>query len=104
LVGARAAGKMAGALIVAPLGGLRLRQAVGLGLALMPMSSVTLLLQHDIARLYPAFGASLGAMFIAAIIVMEVAGPLAVQLGFRLAGETLPEEEPVALAGSSRAT
>ena len=90
LAGARALGKMAGALIVAPLGGLRVRQAVGLGLALMPMSSVTLLLQHDIARLYPPFGASLSAMFLAAIIVMEVAGPLAVQLGLRLAGETLP--------------
>ena len=102
LVLARALGKMAGALIVAPLGGLRVRQAVGLGLALLPMSSVTLLLQHDIARLYPAFGASLSATFIAAIIIMEIAGPLAVQYGLRLAGETLPEEE-VPVAGGARA-
>ena len=102
LVLARALGKMAGALIVAPLGGLRLRQAVGLGLALLPMSSVTLLLQHDIARLYPAFGESLSATFLAAIILMEVAGPLAVQFGLRLAGETLPEE-PAAATGGARA-
>jgi Kef-type K+ transport system membrane component KefB len=102
LAAARVAGKMAGALIVAPLGGLRLRQATGLGLALMPMSSLTLLLQHDIARLYPAFGASLSAIFLAAIIVMEVAGPLAVQFGLRLAGETLPEDEE-AVTGSPRA-
>ncbi|HEX5130709.1 MAG TPA: cation:proton antiporter [Usitatibacter sp.] len=102
LVLARALGKMAGALIVAPLGGLRVRQAVGLGLALLPMSSVTLLLQHDIARIYPAFGESMTAMFLAAIIVMEVAGPIAVQFGLRMAGETLPDE-PAAITGGERA-
>jgi Kef-type K+ transport system membrane component KefB len=103
LVVARGVGKMAGALLVAPLGGLRMRQAVGLGLALMPMSSVTLLLQHDIARLYPAFGDSLAAIFLSGIIIMEVVGPLAVQYGFRLAGETMPEEGPATVSGSSRA-
>ena len=102
LVAARALGKVAGALVVAPMGGLRVRQAVGLGLALLPMSSVTLLLQHDIARIYPAFGASLSATFLAAIIIMEVAGPLAVQFGLRLAGETLPDEE-AAVTGGARA-
>ena len=102
LVGARIFGKMVGVLAVAPLGGLRMRQALGLGLALMPMSSLTLLLQHDIARLFPAFGAELSAIYLAAIIVMEVAGPLAVQLGLRLAGETLPEEADT-IAGNPRA-
>jgi Kef-type K+ transport system membrane component KefB len=92
LVAARALGKMAGVLLVAPLGGLRVRQAAALGLALMPMSSVTLLLQHDISRLFPAFGAELSAIYLSAIIVMEVAGPLAVQWGLRLAGETLPDD------------
>ena len=102
LVAARAFGKIAGVLAVAPMGGLRARQAVGLGLALMPMSSLTLLLQHDIARLFPAFGHELSAMYLAGIIVMEVAGPLAVQFGLRLAGETLPEDAEAA-AGSARA-
>jgi Kef-type K+ transport system membrane component KefB len=92
IVAARAAGKMAGVLLVAPLGGLRIPQTLGLGLALLPMSSLSLLLHHDIARLYPGFDAGLSAAFLAAIIVMEVAGPLAVQFGLRLAGETLPEE------------
>jgi Kef-type K+ transport system membrane component KefB len=102
LVGARALGKMAGVLAVAPLGGLRLRQAVGLGLALMPMSSLTLLLQHDISRLFPAFGQELSAIYLAGIIVMELLGPLAVQFGLRLAGETIPDEaDPV--PGTSRA-
>ena len=101
-VGARTAGKLLGALLVAPWGGLRLRQAAGLGLALLPMSSVSLLLQHDIARLYPGFGEDFTAMFLAAIIMMEVAGPLAVQFGFRLAGETLPEGEET-ITGTARA-
>jgi Kef-type K+ transport system membrane component KefB len=93
IVAVRAVGKMLGVLLVAPLGGLRMKQTLGLGLALLPMSSLSLLLQHDIARLYPAFGDDLTAAFLAAIIVMEVGGPLAVQFGFRLAGETLPEED-----------
>ena len=52
-VGARIAGKFVGVLLVAPLGGLRLRQSVALAAALLPMSSVALLMQHDIARLFP---------------------------------------------------
>jgi Kef-type K+ transport system membrane component KefB len=92
LVLARAAGKFLGILAIAPLGGLRLRQAVGLGCALLPMSSLALLMQHDIAKLFPQFGEDLSAIFLAALIIMEIAGPLAVQWGLRFAGETLPED------------
>lgn len=92
-VAARTLGKFAGVLLVAPFGGLRVRQTVGLGLALLPMSSLALLLQHDIARVYPDFGRELSAVVIGAILVMEVLGPLCVQAGLMLAGETLPEAE-----------
>jgi Kef-type K+ transport system membrane component KefB len=88
---ARAAGKFFGVLAVAPLGGLRIKQAAGLGLALMPMSTLALLMQHDIAKLFPGFGRDLGALFITGVIVMEILGPLAVSLGFRIAGESLPD-------------
>ena len=93
VVAARTAGKMLGVLLVAPLGGLRLKQSVGLGLALLPMSSLSLLLQHDIARVYPEFGLDLSAALVGAIIVMEIAGPFAVQYGLRLAGETVPDPD-----------
>ncbi len=93
LAGTRAAGKLVGVGLVAPLGGLRMRQTAGLGLAMLPMSTITLLLAHDIARLYPAFGEELTATFLAAVIVMEVIGPFAVQYGLRLAGETLEDDE-----------
>ncbi len=96
---ARAAGKMLGVLLVAPLGGLRLKQTAGLGLALLPMSSLALLLHHDIARIYPGYGQAMSAVLVGAIIVMEVVGPLAVQYGLRLAGETLPDPDAV---GESR--
>ncbi len=94
LLAARAVGKFAGVALIAPLGGLRWRQTAGLGLVLMPMSSLTLLLAHDIAAIYPDFGGGLYGMFLAAILLMQVLGPIAAQVGLRLAGETLPDEEP----------
>jgi Kef-type K+ transport system membrane component KefB len=92
LVLARAAGKFVGILAVAPIGGLRVRQAVGLGAVMLPMSSLSLLMAHDIGKIFPQFGQDLGAIFIAAIIIMEIAGPLAVQWGLKFAGETLPQD------------
>ncbi|MDH5264804.1 MAG: cation:proton antiporter, partial [Betaproteobacteria bacterium] len=90
-VAARAAAKFAGVLLFAPLGGVRVRQALALGATLLPMSSLALLLQHDVVRLYPEFGQSLAAVLLASVVVMEIAGPLAVQWGLRFAGETPPE-------------
>lgn len=89
-VAARAAGKLAGVLAFAPLGGVRVRQALALGATLLPMSSPALLLQHDIVRLYPDFGQELAAVVLAALVVMELLGPLAVQWGLRFAGEAAP--------------
>ena len=94
LVAARAAGKVAGVLAFAPLGGVRVRQALALGATLLPMSSIALLLQHDVARLYPEFGQQLAAVLLASIVVMELAGPLAAQWGFRFAGEAAPQPRP----------
>ena len=91
IVGARAAGKFLGVLAIAPIGGLKVRQAVGLGCALMPMSTLALMLQHDVARHFPAYGQDLTAVFLAAVIMMEIAGPIAVQWGLKFAGETEPE-------------
>ena len=91
-VAARAAAKLLGVLVFAPMGGLRLRQAVGLGCALMPMSTLALMLQHDVAKQYPEFGADLTAIFLAGLIIMEIAGPIAVQWGLKFAGETEPEQ------------
>ena len=92
---ARAAGKLVGILAIAPIGGLRVRQAVGLGCALLPMSTLALMLQHDVAKHFPEFGSDMTAVFLAALIIMELMGPLAVQWGLRYAGETEPGTDSV---------
>ncbi len=92
LVAARIAGKFVGVLLLAPFGGLRWRQAAGLGLALAPMSTFALLLQHDVARQFPQF-TDVSAILVAAIFVMEFVGPVAVQAGLKLAGETVPDDD-----------
>ena len=89
---ARAAGKFTGVLAIAPMGGLRIRQAIGLGAAVLPMSSLALLMQHDIARLFPDFGTDLSAILLEAILVMEIAGPFVVRWGLRFAGDVLPAD------------
>lgn len=91
IVAARAAGKMVGVLAVAPVGGLRMRQALGLGMSLLPMSSLPLLMLHDILRVFPQFGQGLTAAFLSAIVIMEILGPLTVQYGLRIAGESLTQ-------------
>ena len=90
-VGARALGKIVGVAAIAPFSGLRLRQVAGLAATLMPMSSLALLLQHDITKLFPQFGQDLAVVVVGGVIVMELIGPLAVQFGFKLAGEAHPE-------------
>ncbi len=91
LAAARAAGKFVGVLAFAPFGVLRARQALGLGCALMPMSTIALILQFDVARHFPQFGRDLTAVFLSAVILMEIIGPIATQWGLRLAGDTAPE-------------
>jgi Kef-type K+ transport system membrane component KefB len=88
---ARCAGKFVGVLLFAALGGLRVRQALGLGLALTPMSTLALLMAHDIGGLFPTFERDVGPIFMAGLLIMEIVGPFAVQVGLRIAGETLPD-------------
>src|SRR5690242_8900347 len=89
---ARFAGKFVAICALAPFGHLRMRQAVGLALTLAPISTFALLLQHDVLRAYPEF-ADMAAVMLAAILVMEFIGPVAVQAGLRIAGETAPDDD-----------
>jgi Kef-type K+ transport system membrane component KefB len=95
---ARALAKIVGVFVVAPFGGLRRGQVVGLAAALMPMSSLALLLQHDITKLVPEFGADLAVVVLGGVIVMELIGPLAVHFGLKFAGEAAPEAVPAPAA------
>lgn len=93
-VAARAAAKFLGVVAIAPMGGMKWRQTVALAATLLPMSSLALLLLHDVVRIYPEFGQKLAAVVVAGIIVMELAGPVATQWGLRFAGEAAPSPTP----------
>ncbi|MFZ3322049.1 MAG: cation:proton antiporter [Usitatibacter sp.] len=89
---ARLVGKFTGVIAFSSIGGLRVRQSVGLACSLLPMSTLALMLHHEVARQFPAFGTQVGAAFLAMLIMMEVVGPISVQWGLGFAGETAKEQ------------
>lgn len=90
LCAARFAGKFAGAFAFSVLGGLRVRQAVGLACCLAPASTLPLMLYYAVAREYSGFAEEVQAAFFSMLIVMEILGPILAQWGLRFAGETPP--------------
>lgn len=87
---ARAAAKTAVVVLLAPWSGLRWRQALGLSLALTPMSGTALVLLTELQGTHPGFAAQVAPIILSAIAFTEVLGPLAVQWGLRLSGDHHP--------------
>jgi len=83
----RFAGKAVGVLALAPLVGLEWRKAVLLATALAPMSGLAVVLVHQTAALYPEIRASVAPVVLAAVVMLELAGPIATQFALRRAGE-----------------
>jgi len=104
LVAARAAAKVVGVLVFAPMGGLSTRQALGLAFTLMPMSTLALMLHHDVSRAIPGYGQEITAIFLAGVILMEIVGPIAVQAGLKLSGDTAPDPVSTATMPAARLT
>ena len=92
LITARATAKLLAVLTLAHYSGIGLRQAIALGIALTPMSSVALLLTLDTAVDFPMFGSGLGLILMSCILILELGGPILVQKALRIAGET-PEKK-----------
>ena len=84
--------KGVGVAIFGPVGGLSWRQVLALGVALMPMSAVAFLLVEDITKLYPDFGAQIGAVVFTMIAVLQLVGPIGVQWALRFANESTERE------------
>ncbi|HRE18034.1 MAG TPA: cation:proton antiporter [Rhodocyclaceae bacterium] len=84
----RAAAKYCGGWLSAVRGGLAPNKAAWLGLALLPMSSQAVLHAYEVANLYPNFGDDIFSIILGAVLVMELIGPIIVQLALRRAGET----------------
>ncbi|MNC95964.1 hypothetical protein D3C83_132060 [compost metagenome] len=51
------------------------------------MSGIALALVHETASLYPLFGAQLASIVLAAALILELVGPVAVQFALKRAGE-----------------
>ncbi|HET9044058.1 MAG TPA: cation:proton antiporter [Burkholderiales bacterium] len=83
----RFAGKAVGVLALAPLVGLEWRKGVLLATALAPMSGLAVVLVHQTAALYPEIRASVAPVVLAAVVILELAGPVATQFALRRAGE-----------------
>jgi Kef-type K+ transport system membrane component KefB len=88
LIIVRAAAKLLAVLALANNSGIGLRQAVSLGVALTPMSSVALLLTLDTGTVFPGFASGLGLALMSCIVILELVSPFLVQAALRKAGET----------------
>ncbi|GAB1718518.1 MAG: transporter, CPA2 family [Nitrosospira sp.] len=92
LIVVRSAAKLLSVLALGHYSGIGMRQTVALGIALVPMSSVALLLTLDTSTMFPAFGAGMGLVLMSCIVILEIAGPIVMQKALKAAGET-PEEK-----------
>lgn len=79
--------------VAARFSGLDFRRSFRLGLALMPMSGLSLMLVTDAGRFYPEMGADLTGILITAIAILELLGPLATHFALVRAGEAAQENE-----------
>ena len=83
----RFAGKALGVLAVAPFVGLRLRHAGLVALALTPMSGLAVVMVYETASLYPEVRSSVAPVVFAAVVILELLGPIATQFAIKQAGE-----------------
>ncbi|MBA3591706.1 cation:proton antiporter [Methylibium sp.] len=93
---ARGAAKALVVVGMASWSGIRTRQGVALALTLTPVSGTTLVLYADLHVTHPAFAMTVAPIVLSAIAIMELLGPIAVQLGLRLAGEHQPRRRAAA--------
>lgn len=84
----RSAVKLVVPMLAARLDGLSWRQGFSLGVALQPMANLSVLMVQSTSLSYPELGAKATAIAIAALAVLELAGPLATRWALSHAGET----------------
>ena len=93
-IAARFVGKSVGVLCFAHLSGIRPGSGGLLSIALLPMSGIALAMARSAESIYPAFGARLATIVLAAALILELLGPLAVQFALRRAGEAHQGDQP----------
>jgi Kef-type K+ transport system membrane component KefB len=88
LVIARFLGKLIGISLFAPVSGLSARRSAWLAVGMTPVSGVALVMLQGAGSLYPDFGTKLAGTIAAALVLLEIIGPLATQWALKRAGET----------------
>jgi Kef-type K+ transport system membrane component KefB len=76
---------------LAPLTGIVWRKGIYAGLGLLPMSTIALMLTHQVSQLHPQLGAEAGAVVLANVIVFQVVGALTLLFALRASGEAREE-------------
>lgn len=87
---ARMAGKIGGIAATARLSGIGAHKGLMLGLALAPMSGLAVVLVQNTAAIYPALGEGALEVVLAAVVVMELAGPVIAAAALGRAREARP--------------
>lgn len=87
LLAARSLGKGVAVLLLSPWARSSWRQGLALAVTLTPLSATVLVMLTELMRLEPQLGAKVAPIVLTAVAVLELLGPVAVQLALRLAGE-----------------
>jgi len=91
---ARQAAKSLATFGIMRLAGMESRQAVWLGMTLMPMAALAIGLSQLTTDLYPQTGRQLTTLVLAAVAILETIGPIVTELALKRAGE-VPADSPL---------
>ncbi|CAM3905241.1 cation:proton antiporter [Roseateles saccharophilus] len=87
LLAARCAAKTLAIVALAPAAKASWRQGLALSITMTPLSATALVMLSELLRAEPGLAAGVVPIILTSIAVLELAGPIAVQLALRLAGE-----------------
>jgi Kef-type K+ transport system membrane component KefB len=87
LLAARGLGKGLVVLLLSRWSKISVRQGVALAVSLTPLSGTALVMLSELTRAHPEFSATLAPIVLTALVVVELLGPIVVQLSLRFAGE-----------------
>jgi Kef-type K+ transport system membrane component KefB len=87
LILARSLCKFLAVAAVAPMTGIGWRKGMHTALGLLPMSTIALMLTHQVSQLNPQIGAQADTVLLASVIVLQVVGTLTLLYAVRASGE-----------------
>ncbi|MDQ3445534.1 MAG: cation:proton antiporter, partial [Pseudomonadota bacterium] len=87
LVVVRAICKIGAVSVLAPSTGITWRKGMLTGIGLLPMSALALMLTQEVSQLNPQLGAQTNAVLLLSVVILQVAGALALVFALRSSGE-----------------